>query len=369
MTRLPLSVIVPVLNEMDQLPKLVTSLRRQQNIRFELLLCDGGSRDGTADIARKQASRADFPVKLLNSPPGRSVQMNAGAQLATGEWFLFLHVDSEFDDPNALMLAVADMERERSLAEGCSAGHFPVHFSRTSSSSPFAYYFLEAKSRLDLPGCIHGDQGMLIHRTTFAQLGGFDENLSFLEDCAMADAVRRGGGWKLLPVEMSTSARRFEAEGLVQRQVLNALIMNFRALGWARFFEALPELYRRQDRSRKLQLLPYWLKIRELLARENPLARSRVWYDTGEYVRSQAWQLYYAWYCYRQFRRGQCPTMSGNDLREQMRGFERMTANPIGRGVTALLVWIWFYLTYLSLLARYRRSGTPDAGVDNPPSV
>jgi len=362
MPRPHLSVIVPVLNERDVLPRLVANLASQQTVHFEVLLCDGGSVDGTLEVATQLASTAPFPLRQVSSGTGRARQMNAGADAALGEWLLFLHADSEFEDPCALMLALADMQRERDLEGGCLAGHFAIHFARSDARPSYPFYFYEAKSRLDLPGCIHGDQGMLMHRSVFSDLNGFEETRPFLEDISFAEKLQRAGSWKLLPTELITSARRFETEGLLQRQVLNALIQNFHQLGWARFFEALPELYRSQDRTRPLALLPYWVKIRELLGQESPFARLHIWAATGRYVRSQAWQFGYAAHCRRQFRRGQCPTMSGRDLEEQMRGFERITNNPPGRAVATVLVWSWFYLTYLYLLLKHRRSAAPPSG-------
>jgi hypothetical protein len=73
------------------------------------------------------------------------------------------------------------------------------------------------------------------------KLGGFDETLELLEDNRFAEAVRKEGGWLLLPAEIVTSARRFETEGLAERQTLNALLMNFAAIGWDAFFRLAPD--------------------------------------------------------------------------------------------------------------------------------
>jgi len=199
---------------------------------------------------------------------------------------------------------------------------------------------------------VHGDQGMLMHRSVFARVGGFHEDLPFLEDEYMAAAVRGLGGWLLLPSELTTSARRFETEGLVTRQTLNALIQNFLHIGWPRFFKALPGLYRAQHRAGRLHLLPFWGTIRKLLVQETLPWRVHLWYATGGFVRSQAWQLLYAWHCRRQYRRGLPAVMTAPELRARMRGFDRICANPLGDALCAVLVWCWFHSVYVYLRLR-----------------
>lgn len=356
MSSLQLSIITPVLNEGAFLTEFLEGLCRQEHVDFELILCDGGSKDATLDIVHGFKQRSAFPLQLVSSPPGRACQMNIGSRAAVGEWLLFLHADSLFEQPQALMLALAAMQRERSIAGHENfAGHFPLRFERTAISPSLGYFFYEAKSRLDIPDCIHGDQGYLMHRSFYRHCGDFNEELPFLEDSEMADRVAKNGYWLLLPAEITTSARRFETEGLLQRQTLNALIMNFRHIGWDAFFTALPNVYRSQTETEKLALLPYWLKVRELFAREPIFERLRIWYATGRYVRSQAWQLTFAWHCRRQFQRGQVATMGAVEIAESMRGFERTFSNPLGNALTALLVFCWFYLSYAHLLARHFR--------------
>jgi len=350
MTTDHLSVIVPLLNEELLLPRLLDNLASQQGCIFDVVLCDAGSTDATRDVAKQLAEALPFPVMLIDAPRGRGTQMNVGARSSRGEWLLFLHVDSSFEDPQALSLALATMQRERRLSSGRVAGHFPIRFARTTPTAAFAYFFYEAKSRLDLAGCVHGDQGMLMHRSVYERLGGFNEDLPFLEDEYMAASVREHGGWLLLPSVLITSARRFEAEGLYNRQTLNALIQNFLHLGWKRFFDVLPGLYRAQHQTGRLRLLPFWRKIRELFARETLPWRVHLWYATGSFVRSQAWQLLYAAHCRRQYLRGLPATLTGSEITARMRGFERVFANPLGDVLSAVIVWFWFHMTYLYLV-------------------
>jgi hypothetical protein len=226
------------------------------------------------------------------------------------------------------------------------AGRFALRFDLSSDRYGFGYYYYECKSRLGRPEGIHGDQGFLLPLAFFDSLGGFDETLTLLEDNRFAEAVRREGEWLLLPAEVVTSARRFEAEGLYERQLLNALIMNFAAIGWDDFFRAASGIYRRQDLAGQLRLLPFFRAIRDLLRQVPVRRRFGLWYHTGCYVRPNAWQLAFALDAKRNFRRG---LPAGEGGTPQLDFFDRwygpLTNHPPGRLAAAGLVWLWFHLT------------------------
>ena len=179
---LELSVIVPVLNEAAELPALFETLSAQQSVRFELILCDGGSGDGTPELAANMAPKLPFPLRGTITPRGRGRQMNAGAALAAGEWLLFLHADSRFPDRTALYRATSTFREQLTRSPRQVAGRFALRFRRSDTSPSLAYFFYEAKARLNRADCIRGDQGFLISGKFFQQLGGFDTSLPFYED-------------------------------------------------------------------------------------------------------------------------------------------------------------------------------------------
>lgn len=339
-----LSIVVPLLNEAPLLPRLLDTLARQQGIAYEVLLCDGGSTDGSPELAARLLAHYPVPASWLSAPRGRAPQMNTGAAAARGTYLLFLHADSRFPAADALATGVAALV----TAGPRAAARFALSFDRSHPEPSFPYYFYEAKARLNRPGCIHGDQGMLLSRDFFLELGGFDASLSLLEDDRLAAQVFSRGRWLLVPRTLVTSARRFEVEGLYERQCLNALLCDFAAIGWNSYFDAARDLYRSQDRAARLRLAPFLARVDELLAALPGRERRRLWRATGAYVRSQAWQAALLFDLRRNYRGGHEPGSGPLPrLARHDRWFERCTGHRGGELIATALVWIWFRLQRL----------------------
>lgn len=344
-----LSIVVPVLNEEEQLRCLLTDLVRQRSIDFEVLLSDGGSIDNPAAIVAEYARFCGYPITLLVGESGRGRQLNAGITKARAPWLLLLHVDSRFQDELALRRSL-DMMKD--FGAKLVAGRFPLRFRRSAARSADAgYYYYEWKARLPRAECIHGDQGFLMSRETFQHVGHFRENLPVMEDTDFAERLRRIGKWVLLPSEISTSARRFETEGLWQRQLLNALIMCFRSIGWEAFFADAIAVYRQQGSGGALRLRPFFRQIKRSMRRLPLKQRLGIWYRSGSYVLRHAWQLAFALDARRSFAKA-IPPGQGKlrwvGLFEPL--FNLLTNNPLGRLAATLLLWLWFYSTWLGLL-------------------
>lgn len=321
-------------------------LARQTGVRFEVILVDGGSVDGTREFILQWQQTAAFPITLLESAAGRARQLNLGAEHAAAELLLFLHVDSVFPQADAPCRAVSYYRDALNSNPGEQlGGHFQLEFLREQSPYSFGYYFWEWKARLDRKDCTHGDQGLLLTRAVFTQVGPFNESAVIAEESLLAETLRQTGRWLLLPGRILTSARRFETEGLAARQTLNALLMNFAALGWADFFTRATDVYRCQDRTAKLLLEPYLALIDELLAEMPPASRRRFWFDTGAFVRSHAWQIPFALDARRAYLQ-QKPVGTGtlSILAFHDRWFDALTDHSVGRALAAGLTWCWFQL-------------------------
>lgn len=339
-----LSVIVPILNEINQLPLLFAALSGQKGISFEVILIDGESTDGSLEMAQKLAAGASFSCRVASSRRGRGRQLNEGVRLSAGESLLFLHSDSQFVDNMALAKAFRCFQQAIESAGHCRiAGHFCINFQRDTSKAHFGFYFLESKARLDRPGCIHGDQGYLLRRSFFDQIGPFDESLGFLEDNRLAQSVRDVGFWILLPVELQTSSRRFVQEGFRRRQVLNALIMNLEELGLNDWLRGLPGIYRQQNHTQKLHLEPFFQDLNVRLSKLPRKEQRRFWKNSGRYSVRNCWQLAFWIDVKRAFHRNLC---AGEGRRTALRIFDRilypLVDHSLGYWFTGLLIRLWF---------------------------
>lgn len=355
------SIVIPILNEAENLRPLMEGLARQKDARMEVIFSDGGSGDGTPARARKLGEELSLEVDVVEGPPGRGGQLNRGAARARAKYLLFLHADSTFSDPNALRDGLSAISEE-SLAKGSSrvAGKFRLRFHRTEQDQQFGYYFYESKARLLRRECSHGDQGLLLPRSFFDEVGPFDQLFSMLAETRLADRVLDAGRLILLPGEIITSARRFEVEGLRQRQTVNALIMNFAAIKLHLFFRRLPDLYPAQHEARQLKV-PLLLREVHRMLGELPLReRLTIWYATGSYVRRNAWQLAFACDAWRNRRRGIPPGSGMTPILDTYdRRIDRLADNPLSNIISLSLVWCWSHLSCTRLLRGRRNPHLP----------
>lgn len=253
---------------------------------------------------------------------------------------LFLHADSCIPSPTALADGLACLRRKLSPR---LAGRFALRFDLPEEDRDFGYYLCEVKARLGLPGTIYGDQGFLLPRTFFTELGGFREDLPVMEDTLLAESIRSQGTWHLLPATIVTSPRRFQAEGFAVRQRINALLMNFAMIGWNEPLRRIPDLYPPQGRARSLEMAPFLRLIDDDLQASPLRQRARIWYRTGSYVRGNAWQLLLRRQARRAFAAGLPPAVVPLEsvLRFRQR-FDACTDHPAGHLTAALLTWAWF---------------------------
>jgi rSAM/selenodomain-associated transferase 2 len=341
-----LSVIVPVLNEVGVIQALLSNLAVQQDVNMEVIISDGGSKDGTLEKALEMTRDYSFPVRFVRVNKGRGRQMNAGAVTGRGEFFLFLHADSLFDDRHALRKALDNLAVVIKTL-GCKrvAGRFALRFHGEAGISVRSFYYNECKAQLNRGQCIHGDQGFLLHRSFFAEAGFFKETLPFFEDTCLAEAVRVLGEWILLPAEIFTSIRRFRTEGFAGRQTLNAVMMTLAAIGREDFLLEMPHIYASQDFSRRLRIFPFLHKIRKLVNALPWWGQLSFWYAAGTYVLANAWQLAFMLDVRRNFRRG-LPAGKGAipSLERFDRYYCRLVDHPPGRMAAAVLVRILFQL-------------------------
>jgi rSAM/selenodomain-associated transferase 2 len=211
-----ISIIIPVLNEKETLPRTLDHLERFP--AAEIILVDGGSTDGTVALFRPWSDRHSNQKRIvLESDPGRGRQMNAGAKRATGEIFLFLHADSLL--PGGAIDAVAEGLRSPAVVGG--AFRFRVDSDRIFLR--IIEKLANLRSRfLKLP---YGDQGIFVRRRIFERLGGYAD-LPLMEDVDFIRRLKKEGEIVLLEDEITTSPRRWLHEGIYYTSLRNFVLLS-----------------------------------------------------------------------------------------------------------------------------------------------
>ncbi|MBF0444345.1 MAG: TIGR04283 family arsenosugar biosynthesis glycosyltransferase, partial [Magnetococcales bacterium] len=328
---------IPVLNEADNLPNLIQQLQQQLDCHVEIIVVDGGSIDQTQKIVK------NLGVVFVTSKPGRGVQMNTGAKVAKAPILLFLHGDSTLTNSNLLSNAIASLYRTRqTLGHDRIGGHFKLKFVEQPANRQWVFKFYEAKTALNRPQCTNGDQGFLLSREFFFRLGGFSQELPFLEDQILASKIYETGVWITLPGSLTTSARRFKQEGLGRRMILNAIIMALHYTGFKEFFTRAPEVYRQQDSTEPLQISPFFKLIKTIHSEANWQGSFKHWLYIGAFVRGAAWQIFFLFdvIVAQIFNWQKKPFLTFHD-----RFFKPITNYLPFDLLTAILTWIWFTLT------------------------
>lgn len=197
-----LSIIVPVLDEVDCLGETLESLFDCSWLRenCEVLVSDGGSSDGSLEIA------ARYPCEIVRGVAGRALQMNAAANRAHGEWLLFLHADSRL--PAGI---------EEIIESAAEWGFFRLRLSGEERALRVIESAVNLRSALTKVA--GGDQGMFFRRRFFASLGGFPD-IPLMEDIDICKRARRHAAPLVVCSPMISSSRRWQRQGILRTVLL-----------------------------------------------------------------------------------------------------------------------------------------------------
>ena len=194
-----ISIIIPALNEQNALPGTLKSVLDQAR-EYEVIVVDGGSSDDTVQIASSFTR-----VITAFATMGRASQMNAGAELARGEWLLFLHADTQL--PKGALQLIEDVGTDQNI----KAGGFCHRFSDDNWGLRLISWI--NNRRCKRTRVFYGDQAPFVRRNLFKELGGFPSE-PFLEDIQFMEKLLEVTKPVCLPACVVTDSRRFIQHGI-----------------------------------------------------------------------------------------------------------------------------------------------------------
>ena len=209
------SIIVPTLNEELVLGNTLTQI--QQLSPHELIVSDGGSNDYTYRIADR------FSHRVITGSAGRALQMNAGANEATGDLLLFLHADSRIE-PESYRKMLEYMKNPKWIG-----GAFTLYIE--SGKWSLKLIALLANIRSKYFGLAYGDQGFFVRKEVFKDMNGFSP-IPICEDLDFYYRLRKKGSVILLKEKAHTSPRRWTNEGIFFTTVRNFIVAVLFGLGF-----------------------------------------------------------------------------------------------------------------------------------------
>jgi hypothetical protein len=204
-----LSVIIPALNEEDGIAAAVACSWSAG--AHEVIVADGSSTDGTAEIALAAGAR------IVRSARGRAVQMNAGASDATGDILLFLHADTSIPADSLEPIRSALAHADTALGSFRFAAGDPDNaLDRLITAGGRVRHAI-----FRLP---YGDQALFVRARDFDDLGGFPL-LPVMEDHEFARRCRRLGRLETVRLSARSSARAWHRCGLIRTTLTNAVVI------------------------------------------------------------------------------------------------------------------------------------------------
>ena len=208
------TVVIPARDEEAAIGAALDSAQAAPDV--EVIVADGGSRDGTVAVAIGRGAL------VVGGWSGRARQMNAGAARARSELLVFLHADT------VLPPGYAEVVERTLAAPETVAGAFRLAIDGPLGSFGAIEFLVHLRSTLlHIP---YGDQALFLRTGTFRALGGFPDS-PIMEDLELVRRLRRIGAVRVAPEAVRTSARRWRDRGILRMTLLNQVCLTAYFLG------------------------------------------------------------------------------------------------------------------------------------------
>lgn len=206
-----MSIIIPVYNESEGIVSLLNYIQEISSKKYikEIIIVDGGSTDSTVEnITTFSSKKPKMSLNIIRSSKGRAIQMNKGAEKASGNIFYFLHAD-------CLPPINFDQLIVRQIEKGREAGCFKMKFD-------YNHWWLQLVGWLTIlpfKVCRGGDQSLFITASLFNKMQGFNEDYGIYEDMDFISRLYKQTPFAVIPKWLVTSARCYRKHGVWKTQL------------------------------------------------------------------------------------------------------------------------------------------------------
>lgn len=207
------AIVIPTLDEAKALPRLARLLVALDPMPAEVIVVDGGSRDGTADLARGLGLRV-----IEHGEASRAGQINRGVAEARSDLVCVLHADTLPPDDMVAMICRTLADPKVALAGFTPLISGPDRVRWVTSFHNWIktwYAPLIMRPHLFVRGVrlLFGDHAMFFRRADFLAAGGCDPGMTVMEEADLCVKLARFGRVRLVNRVILTSDRRIAAWG------------------------------------------------------------------------------------------------------------------------------------------------------------
>jgi len=201
-----ISIIIPTINEASNLPLLLSDLSSIQK-EGEIIIVDSGSEDKTIDIANIYGAKV-----FISKERNRGLQLDIGAKNSKGEWLIFLHADTR--------LTYDWLKKINSFLKGNKNSIYYFEFKINHKKTIYRVLEILVNFRSKFFKQPYGDQGLIIHRTTYFKNNGF-RKIPLMEDVDFLRRLNKKKDLKQLNLPIFISSRKWERTNIFLQAIKN----------------------------------------------------------------------------------------------------------------------------------------------------